>query len=221
MGINPSVVNLALRARALTLSVCTTGSVTLAATAAGYTRTTGSFVTDGFLVGQEVTPAGFTQTTPAYITAVAALTLSINGGRTAQVAGAGRTLAVTLPAQRVYDNIAFTPTAGRWYAEGEYSPSTAALSTVTASRGYGEATGEYYWRLYGIAGVGELAFHAMATALLALYAPGDGQTLSDGSRLWISHNPAPRCGTVQPDQPGFAVLTLTIPWRCSFTNPVL
>lgn len=219
--INHSLVNLALRARALALSVCTTGLTTLSATATGYARTAGSFVADGFVVGMEVTPAGFTEATPCCISVVTAGALTIGGGRSAQASGAGRSLTVGLPAIRVYDNVALTPTPGRWYVEGEYSPSTAALSTLTASRGYGEVTGEYYWRLYGIAGVGDLAFLTVATALLALYPPGDGQALSDGAKLHIGRDPAPRIGGILPDAPGFAVLTVTIPWRCSFTNPVL
>jgi hypothetical protein len=219
--INHAVVSLALRTRGLALAVCTTGSTSLSATATGYARASGSFVTDGFVEGMEVTPASFTQTTPGLVTAVTASTLTIYGGRTAQAAASGRTLSVELPAFRVYDNRTFARTANRWYVEAEYSPSTVRLSTVTASRGYGEATGEFYWRLYGVAGMGDTAFHAMATALLALYPPGDGETLSNGAVLHIANRPGPRAGNILPDDPGFAVLPLTIPWRCSFTNPVL
>jgi hypothetical protein len=50
---------LALRGRVLTLSVATTGTTSLAATATGYTRAAGSFVTDGFKPGMEVLAAGF------------------------------------------------------------------------------------------------------------------------------------------------------------------
>jgi hypothetical protein len=219
--INHTLINAALKARALSLVVATTGSTTLAGTTTGYSRASGSFLTDNFVVGQEVTPS-FGVQTPAFITAVSALTMSVNGGRTVQSAGAGRSLRVLLPAMRAFDNQTITPLEGRWFVEGEYSPSTAALSTITASRGYGEATGEYYWRLYGIAAVGDIPFHTMATALLACYPPGDGQALADGSVLRIGDNPAPCVrGNVTPDQAGFSVLTVVVPWRCSFTNPVL
>ena len=54
---------LALRGRALTLSVATTGSTSLSATTTGYARAAGSFITDGLVVGAEITASGFT--TPA------------------------------------------------------------------------------------------------------------------------------------------------------------
>ena len=80
--ISNSAVLLALRNRALSLVVATTGSVSLSATATGYARAAGSFVTDGFKVGMDLTATGFT--TPGnngahVLMAVTALTLSCLG----------------------------------------------------------------------------------------------------------------------------------------------
>jgi len=81
----------------------TTGSVTLSATATKYVRTTGSFVTDNFVVGQVITAAGFgvggnngTKT----ITAVVALEITVAEALTIEAAAAGRSLTypgVTVP----------------------------------------------------------------------------------------------------------------------------
>ena len=71
-----SLVHLALRARAEGLVVCTTGVMALAATTSGYTRASGSFVADGFAIGQEIVPASFATNTPRVVKAVSALTLT-------------------------------------------------------------------------------------------------------------------------------------------------
>lgn len=60
--------------------IFTTGTATLQATATGYTRTSGSFITDGFLEGLPITVTGFANPAnngPAVITAVTATTLTV------------------------------------------------------------------------------------------------------------------------------------------------
>lgn len=219
--INRGLVNAALRARGVALVVCTTGSTSLSAIAAGYARASGSFINDGFVQGMEVVPsAGWTSATPGLVTLVADKLLTIRGGLTPQSAGA-RSLSVGLPALQYYDNDKFTPQQFRWFAEGEFSPSTSTLQTATASRGIGQATGEYYWRLYSVAETGDDALDAVTSALLRCYPPGDGQRLSDGTTLRIRQDIAPWAGSITNETTGHAVLTVTVPWRCSFTNPVL
>jgi len=87
----------------------TTGSTTLSATAAGYSRTAGSFLADGFQVGQTVTAFGFTALVPgsatspnngaSVITALAASGLDMSvtktTGTVVDAAAAGRTILVS------------------------------------------------------------------------------------------------------------------------------
>jgi len=216
--INHLLVNAALKARGLGLSVVTTGPVKLGSTVEGYTRTAGSFVDDGFTVGMEVTPS-FGDQTPSYITKLTDTLMTMHGGRATMSPGNGRSLRVLLPPLIAFDNESITPIQGRWYVEGEYSPSTSQLRTVTASRGFGDATGEYFWRLYGIADTGLDAFAAMTTALLKLYPPGAVLPVDATTAVHIGNLPAPWASSVQPDDPGFAVVTVTIPWFVQFTNP--
>src|SRR4051812_2641150 len=107
----------AFRTRAQTLSVCAPGPQSLSATSTGYARAAGSFVTEGFKVGMEITTAsGFSQSannTPCVITAVTALALTILGGRTVESAGSGKTLAVGFPALRSWNNERLARIAGR------------------------------------------------------------------------------------------------------------
>ncbi len=215
---NHELAQLALEARIRTVVVATTGLVTLAATATGYTRSTGSFLTDGFAAGMEVVPAGFTQTDAGVITNVDDLTMTINGGRTIQGAGAGRSLIAGLPQLRAWENVELEPVSGRPYFEGDYVPATRDLRTVPAAGGITEDTGIYVVKWYGIAGTGLLALSRAANALLALFKPGDVLALVDSTALRIREKPGPWRGQARADAPGWAVVTVTIPWRLYSTN---
>ena len=75
----------------------TTGSTSLSATATGYARASGSFVTNGFVVGQEITASGFTNAANngrSTITAVTATTITVNKATptVAEEAATGRSL---------------------------------------------------------------------------------------------------------------------------------
>ncbi len=58
----------------------TTGSITMGATSTGYVRTTGSFMADGFVVGQSIVASGFAETEnngTSVISAMTATTLTV------------------------------------------------------------------------------------------------------------------------------------------------
>lgn len=214
---------LALRARALTLVVCTTGSTTLSATSTGYARSSGSFVADGFRVGMEVTGAGFSTSGnngaaegQRVITAVSALAITC-AGTTTESAGSGKTLSVGLPAQRAWENVALTPVAGRGFLEEEYLPGPAAQVTLGA-RGQVEVFPTYVLKLYGLADRGAAALYASADALLALYPPRYPLTLSTGDVLTVRTAPAPYRSQLQSVGSGWSLVVLTIPCRARSAN---
>jgi hypothetical protein len=79
------------------LEAATTGSTTLGASATGYTRSTGSFLADGWVVGQGVTASGFVNAAnngASTVVGVAAGTLTVSkvGGTVAEVELPGRTI---------------------------------------------------------------------------------------------------------------------------------
>lgn len=209
---------LALRAQAQTLVVATTGSTTLGADSTGYTRSAGSFVTDGFRVGMEVTPSGFgSNTAPGVVTAVSALALTV-AGTTTETAASGRTLAVGLPSTAGWENIPITPVAGTPYIEERYVPATSRLISLPASGGQMEDTGLYVLDWYAPANVGLQALTASADALLALFAPGTALTVASGVEVRPRTDVAPFRGGVRQDRPGWAAISITIPWRLSYLN---
>jgi hypothetical protein len=209
---------LTLRARLLTLSVATTGSTNLSATATGYARESGSFLTDGFAVGLEVTPTGFPQTARGVITAVSAADLTISGGRTVAAVAGSRSLAVSLPEWVAWDNVAVVPVAPNPYAEEEYVPATRTVKTFPAIGGRVEDRGLYVVRWYAKQGFGVAALRKPADAVLALFAPGTTIAVAGANSLKVGLNPGPWAGAIRSDGGGWSVIVVTIPWWWSNIN---
>lgn len=217
---------LALRAKLLTLSVVTTGSTTLAATTTGYTRSSGSFVTDGFQVGMEVTPSGFTTNTARVIKAVTATTLTVTATLTAESAASGRTLAVVLPSQRVWENTEpvnasgtrITLEGGTPYVTEEYIPGPTERITLGT---YGELEGSPLYRptVYVPSNTGRAALAKYADALLTLFAPQTPITLS-GALLEVRSNPGPFLGQIVQIETGFAAVAVNVPLRYRTPNSI-
>ena len=223
--INHTTALLALRTQTLTLSVVTTGSATLDATTTGYHRSSGSFLTDGLAVGMEFTPTGFAVNAAHVITAVTATTVTTPDTIAVEAAGAGRTLAVGLPAIRAWENLTpvngtapiSAPVAGRWYVEEDYLPGPAAQVTV-GPLGQIEVLPLYVLKLYGLANTGVTALYKAADALLTLFAPRTSFTVASGDSLTVRTNPAPFRGQLMQADPGWAVVTVTIPLRLRSPN---
>lgn len=208
---------LALRAHALTLEVCTTGTTTLEATATGYARASGSFLTDGFAVGMEVTPSGFPQTAVGVITAVTALTMTINGGRTVATAAGGRSLRVLLPSVRRWENVDVTPTAAQPWVEEEYLPGPLAKTTLGAF-GDIEALPQYVLRFGVPTGGGATALRRYTGALLTHFAPTTPISVSGGT-VRVRADVGPFASPVSVTAEGWAVSSLSIPLRYTSPNP--
>jgi hypothetical protein len=218
--ISHAAIQLALRAKAVTLSVCTTGSISLSATTTGYARPNGSFVTDGFAVGMEVTPSGFATNTVDVITAVDALTMTTKNARAAEVQAAGRTILVTLPSRRAWENLALTTVVPMVpYVEEQYVPGPSVVDTVGASA---LITAEplYVLNLFLVPNTDLLAARRYGDALLSLFAPRTTIALSSGDVLRVRDDTNPVLGQLRQLTSGFAVMPLSVPLRCFTTNAI-
>ncbi len=208
----------ALRNRARTLIVTTTGEIALAQTDTGFTRTAGSFVDDGFVVGMEVTPSAFAVNGVGVIDAVAATTLSVSGTRIAEPAANGRALTVGLPSLRAFENMPFTKIPGRPYIVEEYSPSTSRMVTSPVRIGRVEETGDYFLTWYGVSGVGTTALRRGVDALKALFA--SGTDLPAGAHVvTVRPDPGPQTGQIIA-LADYAALQLRIPWWARSRNAI-
>lgn len=210
-----SSLQLALRTRALTASVVTTGTMSLAATTAGYTRADGeSFLDDGFYAGMEVTPSGFADNTPRVVSDVAASLLTIEDGLTAETASGSRALTVGFPAFRAWENVKRPSVAARrWFIEENYEPLNTKNLGVT-SGGTIEDRGLWILKFFGIANTDMMALSLMADAVNALFPPGytinanayvDGDVVNRRSRLLVLDDGRP-------------FISVTIPWRAHTPN---
>jgi hypothetical protein len=212
---------LAIRTRAASLVVATTGSTTLQATADGYARASGSFVTDGFRVGQDVTPTGFPQTDVGVITAVSALFLMVSGGRTVAAPASGRTLVSGLPTMRAYELVSFTPIVGRPYVTEEWVPGAAAVSTFPSKTGRMQEEFLSIWTWFGVAGVGVGAIRKGVDAFKRLFAGATDIAVGDGTYLRVRTDATVKSGQVIPLESGFAYCQITVPLRAHTRNAVM
>lgn len=215
---------LALRARLLGLSVCTTGAIALSATSTGYARAAGSFITDGFAVGMEVLASSFANGQNnglSVITGVTALALIVNkvGGTVVETAGT-RTLAVGLPSTRIWENVQAVPAQGSPYLEEEYTPGPAPVVTTLSPNGRILARPQYDLRIYGVSNDQIGAPYRYADAILALFPPEQLIALSNGDFLHVRADVAPNRGSLRQDSPGYACVPISIPLRLYTLNAI-
>lgn len=206
----------------LTLSVCTTGSITMSVTTDGYARATGSFVTDGLAAGMELVASGFSKAAnngTKTIIEVSAQLVRV-AGAVAEASGSGRTLAVGLPAGRALENMVFDPPDGIPWVEEQYIPGPQYLYGISAlSRHFVEPM--YNVKVHVPSDVGTRAAHAYATALLNLFPPSLVLTaLPNGDVLKVRGDVGPSRGQLLHSLPGFVVVPITIPFRLSSVNSI-
>ena len=217
--INQIEAHLALRNRLLGLTVATTGSTTLTATRTGYTRAAGSFVTDGFYPGMEVTPSGFTTNTVDIITRVEATTLTTKNIHPAEASGGSRTLAVTLPALRSWENVAFEPVEGRPFIEEEFIPGTSELIAMPFAGGVTEETGLYVVRWYGLPEYDMTAMRKSVNEVLELFTPGT-QVTSGSTTLRVRGDIGPQASRIDKTGDGWVVVTIEVPFIAHAINAI-
>lgn len=211
----------ALRTALLSLEFATTGVTTLGAIATGFTRTSGSFIADGFASGMEITPFGFASTTPLVISRVEDLRLTVDTPIATQAAAANRRLVAELPAVRGWVDWPIEPVVGRPYIEEDYlfgpseQPGVGPYSTVI-----GEPV--YVVRFYVPSGVGFLASAKYVGAMLRHFAPGKAMALASGGVVRVRTNPAPFAGQTltRTDAPRWSQNPVTVPLRLSALNTI-
>jgi hypothetical protein len=228
--IEHDAIQLALRARLMTLAVSSTGLISLASSATGgedgasaYIRTTGSFLTDMLRVGLEVATVGF----PAAASGVATIThltptiATVNRTLPDVVAAGGRSLAVGMPALIAWENVPFDQQEGRPYFEEQYLPGGAPRQRTLGPNGILEVEPIYIINIFVPKGVGISADSKYSNAIAKLFAPGQRINLaSPNDLLSVRRDVAPNPAQRQfPDlMPGFVAKQFSIPLRLHTPN---
>jgi hypothetical protein len=221
---------LACRARLLTLAVCATGPLTIAAQANGgvknkpcFVRATGSFIVDGFAVGMELVSSGYVterNNGPATILAVSDLRCTVmpnSGGLTNETATA--TLSVGLPSQRVWENVKLDPIQGTPYVEETYSPGTSEQVTIGA-KGEIEVRPMYHVKIHVPEGVDILADGGYQGAVIALFAPRTAITARNGDVIRVRGDTGPYPAQRMNSSPGWVVAPVSLPLRLRTANSI-
>lgn len=201
-----------MRTRLGTLSVLDPTAGTLSATATGYARASGSFLTDGLRPGMEITPEGFASNPVAVLQEVQALTVTVDEARTAEAAAGSRKLTVVLPATQSWENMPLDPEAGKPYVEEDF---LGGPQEQFESGPEGRVIYEplYVLRLNVPEGVGSEASNRYLRALFALFRPMTAIAMTNGDTIRVRENPAPFRGQLLRIRPGWATVTFTIPLR--------
>lgn len=219
--IDTKALRLAMRNRALTLVVATTGSTSLASTANGFSRSAGSFVDEHFEIGMEVTPTGFTDNTPGIVEYISATDLYIKGGRSAQASGSGRSLVVGLPALRMWDRLqaqendtalSDADLQGRPVIAEERIPPIGYRNTL----GSVIEEGRYVLTWYFLDGYGTNAIDRSEDALKALFTPGT--PLLSGSDVVVRGDTWNLPQQPQRIDGGWLAINISVPYRAQSTT---
>ncbi len=216
--ISADLVHAALRVRLLTAVVATTGTTTLAATSTGYSRASGSFLTDGFASGMEILPAGFATNTRQIVADVTALTITTVDAPAVEASAGSRSLTAGLPLRRAWENESFDPTVPSPYIADQFGGSDAHdLITGPAEGALAEEGGLYFVTWFGRQNEGSQALRRSADAVRARFGAGYRATLSDGAVLRLG---GPTVGQITRIDGGWAYVQVTVPWRASSINTI-
>jgi hypothetical protein len=219
--INVAALRLAMRNRALALVVATTGSASLASTANGFSRATGSFLSDGFEIGDEVLPSGFSNTERGIVEYVSATDLYIKGGRSAQGSASGRSLTVGLPAVRMWERLE-PQNVDAAFADADLQgrPVIAEQMILAAgnrlTQGMMIEEGRYVLTWYFLDGYGTNAIDRSTLALRALFTPGTA--LLSGSDVVVRGDTITLPSQPQRIDGGWVAVNVSVPWRAQSTT---
>ena len=215
-------IDLAFRARIANLIVAqTSGEHNLSSLVDGYERGSGSFLADGFHVGMEVTVSGFTNHQPAVIREVTAGRIKTFTAVAAQSAASGRSMRVTFPSRVGWENTLVQPLLHRHFAEVDNVGQPSVYLAGPAANGRREDRGVYVVRWYGVANTGARGLRLCVDALAALFTVGTSFATAAGSIVRVRGDAGPSISQAQNRPAGFALLTLSIPWRRYAANAVL
>lgn len=218
--INYQALQLAFRAE-LNQILVATATGTMSIVNKTISRSSGSFLEDGFRPGMEITGANLAapeNEEPAVIREVLDGALTVDRSLTTESSGPNKTIRALLPSGRAYENDDYAPVAGYPYLEEQFLPGPNTQLTA-GPNGRMEGLPLYVMTVNVPLNVGIGARNAYAQAILDHFRPRYAFDLSDGSRAQVRTAPAPFMGQGQRVTDGYMSLAVTIPLRLFTINP--
>lgn len=219
--LDPRAAKAAFRARLVGTVAASTGLATLSATASGYARPSGSFVTDGFTVGMEITPTGFSNSAVEVVTDVQPLALTVRTSHPAQPAAGTRSLSARMPQRRAFDGQPLEIVPDALAMREEYVPAPSDTITTSPRGGLTTESGFYLVTLFAPQAVGEWVLDALGHALKRRFAGGTVLAAGDVA-IRCTQRPGVSLGQILPyETPGVVFRTVRIPWTAQTRAAVL
>lgn len=222
--IDHKALRLGIRAQASAIAaLADTGFVALGTTTSAYTRASGSFITDGFEPGMEVTASGWSggdsgNNGTSTVVEVQALTLTVNRALTATTAGGFCNLTVGIPAHAADENVEFDPPTGSPWIEEEFVSGPQRVLTAPASSGTIEYDPLVHLHVHVPENTGPEAVESYADALLQVFRPNTAITLSDGKVVRVRTDAAVYRGPIRRNREGFSTVRVSVPLRMHYVN---
>lgn len=199
----------AFRQRLLQTIKATTGAVaTLSAAGNVFSRSSGSFVADGFGIGDEVMPAGFdnaANNARNRIKSVTPTTLTVESALVTEAAGGSRAIVAGIPQGRDFeDGKKYTPQLGVPFITDNYN----ILASTPVGVGTGGAEGHSIQAIFGLRypnDTGPLAVRMMAGAIRHQFRPGVWLSYGGDSGILLASSVSGRL----VEQPDWLIATVT------------
>lgn len=214
MNIDASI-RAALETHLCALRLADTGPRTdIAATATGYQRAAGSFLDDGFQVGDTVQPSGFADTAAAIVIALSDSVMVVDRKVTPESAGAAVSLAATIPERRKFEGQPFQKPKDKPWLRAALRPAGAPL-VAWGSGGLLRHHGSFLVELFEPvdSGRGLARIERLSAALCAHFKAGRA-VLHGAARVRIT---GARRAAVQESLEALS-LPVTIDWACEAVN---
>lgn len=192
-----------------------------------FTRSAGSFVADGWAPGMEVAAAGFPSATHNGVHVVrkvspASLTVDAVLGSVAEASG--RTVQAGIPQNFVLENSSPdddpSPAPGRPWCTEAWLPGGGPVQRTMGSGGQLEALPSYVVALYVPEATGGLAARRYADAIIRRFPPGYALDVGNGDFCWVRWDLGPFPSPLTPARPGWAVMTITVPFLIRTPNSI-
>lgn len=215
----------ALRARLLTLSVTQSAAVAIGVSGRTITRASGSWLTDGFSVGQEIACSAFAKAenngkrrVVQSVSDAAIICTAASPAFATESSTVGPVISVPLPSTVIWEGTQADPSPDWPYVVERYLPGPSTITTLSTA-GEVELTPQYQCVFFTASGAGVDALAAYADAMQSHFRIATTLSLSTGDTVRVRGDTGPfRAPVNLLSSVGWSAVSVTIPLRIYTPN---